>query len=94
MSPLDVVAFAGRSAVSAGLPAGPARDLNLMLRRGRVEATMEPLVLDAEHPLAMDDSLIVLCAIDSSLAVVSGGARVVLEDARQRRDRAGRGGAR
>jgi environmental stress-induced protein Ves len=79
MEPLDVVAFAGESAVSASLSAGPARDLNLMLRRGRVEATMAPLVLDAEHSLAVGDSLIVLCAIDGSLAVGSGGERVVLE---------------
>jgi environmental stress-induced protein Ves len=79
MAPLDVVAFAGESAVSASLSSGPARDLNLMLRRGRVKATMEAQVLDAERPLAMDDSLIVLCAIDGSLAVVSGGTRVVLE---------------
>ena len=79
MSPLDVVAFAGEAAVSANLSSGPARDLNLMLRRGRVEATMEPLVLDAEHSLAVDDSLIVLCVIDGSLAVESDGARVVLD---------------
>jgi environmental stress-induced protein Ves len=79
MAPLDVVAFAGESAVSTSLASGPARDLNLMLRRGRVEATMEAVVLEAERRLPVHGSLIVLCAIDGSVGIESDGAQVVLE---------------
>lgn len=79
MAPLDVVAFAGESAVSASLASGPARDLNLMLRRGRVEATMEAVVLEAERRVPVDGSLIVLCAIDGSVGIESDGTQVVLE---------------
>jgi environmental stress-induced protein Ves len=79
MAPLDVVAFPGESAVSAHLAAGPARDLNLMLRRGRVQATMRALELDVEWRLGMTGPLMVLCAIEGSVGVESEGALVVLE---------------
>jgi uncharacterized protein len=68
MAPLDIVAFPGESVVSAHLASGPARDLNLMLRRGRVQATIKPLVLDVEWRLGMTGSLMVLCAIEGSIA--------------------------
>ena len=79
MAALDVVAFAGGSTVSARLTSGPARDLNLMLRRGRVEATMEAVVLDSERQAASHASLIVVCALEGSVGVESDGARVTLE---------------
>jgi environmental stress-induced protein Ves len=79
VAPLEVVAFPGESVVSAHLASGPARDLNLMLRRGRAQATMRALVLDVESRLGMAGSLVVLCAIEGSVGVESEGARVVLE---------------
>ena len=79
MAPLDVIAFAGESVVLASLGSGPARDLNLMLRRGRVEATMATVTLDAERRVAVVGSLIVLCVIEGAIEVESNGARVVLE---------------
>jgi uncharacterized protein len=79
MAPMDIVAFPGESTVSARLASGPARDLNLMLRRGRAQATMRALVLDVERRLGMTGSLMVLCAIEGSVGVESDGMRVVLQ---------------
>ena len=74
---LEVLRFAGESVVSATLDR-PARDLNLMVRRGEVTATMATVALDGERRLTADGALMVLCAIEGSVGIESGGARVVL----------------
>jgi environmental stress-induced protein Ves len=79
MPPLAVVRFAGESEVSASLAAGPARDLNLMLRRGRVDASMEAIALDGELRMPLDGRPMVLCAIEGSVRLELGDEIAALE---------------
>ncbi len=72
LAPLEVVRFRGESAVSASLAGGPARDLNLMTRRGRVVATMTTIDLTRRQKLPVSTGGAVLCAIE-------GGAEIALE---------------
>jgi environmental stress-induced protein Ves len=78
MPPLAVVRFAGEAEVSALLGAGPARDLNLMLRRGRVDAGMGALTLEGERRVPLDGRRIALCAIDGTAHIELGDERVSL----------------
>jgi len=77
LQPLEVLRFAGESVVSASL-AGPARDLNLMLRRGRVDAGMGAVTLEGERRLPLDGRLTVLCSIEGSVQIELGGERAAL----------------
>jgi environmental stress-induced protein Ves len=79
MTPLEVVRFAGESEVSASLAAGPARDLNLMLRRGRVDASMEAIALDGELRVPLDGRPMVLCAIEGTVRLELGVQNTALE---------------
>jgi uncharacterized protein len=79
MAPLEVVRFAGESQVSASLAAGPARDLNLMLRRGRVDASIEAITLDGELRVPLDGRPMVLCAIEGSVRLELGDESAALE---------------
>jgi environmental stress-induced protein Ves len=78
LPPLEVLRFAGESAVSASLAAGPARDLNLMLRRGRVDAGMGAVTLEGERRLPLDGRRTVLCSIEGGIHLELGGERAVL----------------
>jgi environmental stress-induced protein Ves len=78
MPPLEVVRFAGESEVSAVLGSGPARDLNLMLRRGRVDAGMGAFTLEGRRRVPLDGRLIALCAIDGDARIELGDERVAL----------------
>jgi environmental stress-induced protein Ves len=78
LPPLEVLRFAGESVVSASLAAGPARDLNLMLRRGRVDAGMGAVTLEGKRRLPLDGRRAVLCSIEGSVHLELGGERSVL----------------
>jgi environmental stress-induced protein Ves len=79
LPPLEVLRFAGESVVSASLAAGPARDLNLMLRRGRVDAGMGAVTLEGERRLPLDGRRAVLCSIEGGIHLELGGERAVLQ---------------
>ncbi len=54
------LAFAGDIPVEADLLAGPAVDLNVMTRRGRVQASLERLRIDAPIELAVSPTSVIL----------------------------------
>jgi environmental stress-induced protein Ves len=62
LSRWDSVAFAGESSISAELPHGPTRDLNLMLRRDRVSGKVT--VRRAAETLQVEQgSVVLVCAL-------------------------------
>ncbi len=77
--PGEVVTFRGESVVSATLTAGPARDLNLMLRRRQARGTMEAISLDGELAVAVGGSQTLLCAIEGRITVELGDEAVTLD---------------
>lgn len=60
MAPGDSAAFPGERAVSGRLTAGPVRDLNLMLRRGRIAAEVHERAADGPMPLPWPEALVIL----------------------------------
>lgn len=65
---LEVFAFAGERSFDCTLPEGPARDLNIMTRRGRVEADVQVLHAGA-HAIPADGHTHVLVALRGATEV-------------------------
>lgn len=60
MSPGDRADFAGEAAVTGRLTAGPVRDLNLMLRRGRMAAEVQLNPPDGALALPWPEALVIV----------------------------------
>lgn len=70
LEPREQVAFAGELAVSAELPFGPTRCLNLMTRRGGPVGTVTVLTAGAHTPLAVRrDETAILVALSAGVDV-------------------------
>ena len=81
LEPLQPLAFAGESATVCELPAGPTRDLNVMVRRGRLQARVEVERLEAAAGVPADGSdPLILVVLAGPLEVIDlDGTRARLE---------------
>lgn len=69
LRPLQVVPFGGEAVASVTLAAGPARDLNLMARRGAAVATMEAIELGDRWQREVRGGHALVCAIEGAVEV-------------------------
>jgi environmental stress-induced protein Ves len=76
-------AFPGDVPVSATLLAGPALDLNVMVRRGRLSCEVSPLALPANHelPSSPGQALLILTEGEARLAHAGGAIELRRFDA-------------
>jgi uncharacterized protein len=79
LMPLQVVPFGGEAVASVTLAAGPARDLNLMARRGAAVATMEAVELGDRWQREVRGGHALVCAIEGAVEVECDGATALLE---------------
>jgi environmental stress-induced protein Ves len=67
---LDALRFAGEAETSARLPAGPTRDVNLMMRRGRTSGGMRAVKISGAHEVrAEEGQTVLLLALTEGLIV-------------------------
>jgi environmental stress-induced protein Ves len=76
----DTLAFPGEAATSCRVPAGPARALNLMTRRGCVAGASRAVDVATAHRVTVGDhETVVLVALTSGLTADGGVALGVLD---------------
>jgi uncharacterized protein len=76
--PLEVLSFRGEASVSARLVGDAARDINLMLRRGRVAGSMQAVRVEGRQLLAPEGPITALCALEGTVDIGSPGAGATL----------------
>jgi uncharacterized protein len=75
---LEVLSFRGEASVSARLVGEAARDINLMLRRGRVAGSMQAVRVEGRQLLAPKGPITALCALEGTVDIGSPGAGATL----------------
>ena len=69
----DTLAFSGEATTACRVPAGPARALNLMTRRGRASGTSRPVEVAGAHSVVVEDGeATVLVALSGELSLAAG----------------------